>query len=475
MSTADKSSARETMEVAWRSDEVDREAFTAEGGGDLIAMQDNTLFVIHKKQLGIYHAENGGFYRLCMLDVGFWWTEKREENSWVGCEKTPLELFVSGDRLAVLSAWVEYSEVWTEGERVFTDRSRTVLDIFDISDPANPVSVASYGQDGSACAGHIDGEGHLWLLSRRSVYEADYATPAVHNSEHRMELEGDHVDLHEGGRAQMIVLGLYDLTDGVRWDARALLGGGDRAVLGADGAYIIGGLDAAVIHYAFGTDCIGKPRAVRLEGRAVDAQLLDGVLYLVTETEEHTLFTALSAEMLPLWERELLPNGESCGFGTDCFRLTAGNKLQTLNLSDRSLRQGEVNAARVERLDGQHWLSLAYNADGSALDLCLLRAGAKGTLKEAGGRILGYTYRPALEEKRGLWLSGDLLALGSETGCSLFRWGNSGFTHQQDVSTSDNSAHMRFYVMGDYLYIADTREVHALRLEDLVFVGEWFL
>ena len=29
--------------------------------------------------------------------------------------------------------------------------------------------------------------------------------------------------------------------------------------------------------------------------------------------------------------------------------------------------------------------------------------------------------------------------------------------------------------IGDYLYIADTREVHALRLSDLVFVGEWFL
>jgi len=472
---APAASAREAMETAWRSDERDREAFCAEGDGDIITMQDNTLFIIRKKQLGIYHAANGGIHRYCTLDVGFWWTENREENVWVGCEKTPLELFVSGDRLAVLSAWVEYSEVWTEGERKFSDLSRTVLDIFDISNPANPVVVASYGQDGAACAGHVDSEGHLWLLSRRSVYESDFAFPAVHNSEHRIELEQEQVDVHPGGRAQMIVLGLYDLADGVRHDARALFGGGERAVLGTGGVYILGGDEAAAIRYAIGTERIEKPSAMRLNGAFLDAGLVDNTLYLATETEEHTQFSAYSADFTQLWEREMLPDAAAFGFGTDCFSLKGGDKLQVMNLSDRSLRAAELADGRTERLDAGHWLRLSYNADRSALDLALLRAGAKGTLKEAGGLLLGYDFRPALEEEHGLWLNGDLLALASETGCSLYRWDESGFVHSQTVFTADNSAHMRYFVVGDYLYIADTREVHALRLSDLAFVGEWFL
>ena len=463
------------METAWRSDERDREAFSAEGGGDIIAMKDNTLFIILKKQLGIYHAENGGIRRHCTLDVGFWWTENREENFWVGCEKTPLELFVSGDRLAVLSAWVEYSEVWAEGERQFSDLSRTVLDIFDISDPSNPVTVASYGQDGTACAGHIDGEGNLWLLSRRSVYKSDFALPAVHNSEHRIELEQDRIDVHQGGRAQMIVLGLYDLADGVRRDARALFGGGERAVLGTGGVFILGSDETAAIRYPIGAERIEKPSAVRLNGTVLDAELADGTLYLATEAEEHTLFSVRSAELTQLWEREMLPGAEIFGFGAACFSLTNGDKLQVMNMGDRSLREGEFVKGRTERLDRSHWLHISYNADHSALDLLLLRAGAKGTLKEGGALLLGYNFRPVLEEKNGIWLNGDLIALASETGCSLYRWNQDGFDHGQDVFTADNSAHMRFFVVGDYLYIADTREIHALRLSDLAFAGEWFL
>lgn len=475
IATAKKQSPLEAMELAWRSDELDRENFTAEGSGDIIARQDNMIFLLRKKQLGIYHAENGGLRRLCTLDIGFWWTENREENVWVGCEKTPVELFVSGDRLAVLSEWVEYSEVWTEGERTFSDLSRTVLDIFDISNPANPVTVASYSQDGTSCAGYTDDEGHLWLLSRRSVYEADFAAPAVHNSEHRIELEKASIDVHMGGRAQMVVLGLYDLTDGIRRDARALYGGGERALIGRSGAYILGGEEAAAIRYAFDSEKIKKPEAVSLSGAVIDARLTDDALYLATEAKEHTLFTALTADFAPLWEREMLPHVTEFGFGADCFRLTNGETLQVMNLSDRSLREAELVSGRTERLDKSHWLNLSYNADGTALDLVLLRAGAKGTMKESGALLLGYQLRPALEEENGIWLNGGLLALASETGCSLYHWAQNGFVHRQDVFTADNSAHMRFYVIGDYLYIADTREIHALRLSDLVFVGEWFL
>lgn len=474
VSSAGMSKAREAMEAAWRSDELDREDFRAEGSGDLVALQDNTLFVIRKKQLGIYRAANGGFYRLCNFDVGFWWTENREENLWVGCEKTPLELFVSGDRLAVLSEWVEYSETWTDGERQFSDLSRTVLDIFDITDPANPITVASYGQDGSACAGYVDADGHLWLLTRRSVYEADYAAPAVHNSEHRMELEEERVDVNEGGRAQMILLGLYDLKDGIRRDARALFGGGERALLGANGAYILG-RDKSVIRYGFDAESIHEPEGFTADGAILDARLTDTALYLATQSGDHTLLTALSPELAQLWNREMDTEAENFGFGNDCFYLSGSQELQVMNLSDRSLREGAFIHGRSERLDGSHWLHLAYNADGSALDLSLLRAGAKGTLKTADGLLLGYNFRPALEEENGIWLNGGLMALASETGCSLYRWDNDGLSLRQDVFTADNSAHMRFFIVGDYLYIADTREVHALRLSDLIFVGEWFL
>lgn len=468
--------AEAALQSAWRSGETDRESFDARGSGDIMALHDNTLYVIRKKRLCVYHLENGGFYSLSPIDIGFDWLESRDENGWVGCEKTPLELFVSGERLAVLSAWAEYCETYVEEERSFADHSRTVLDIFDVSDPANPALVASYGQDGGQCAGYADDEGHLWLLSRRSVYEADYAVPAVHNSEQRIELSTEQTDVQRhGGRAQTIVLGLYDLTDGLRTDARCLIGGGSLALLGAEGAYILGGgEETAVIHYPVDSESIAEPVSVTARGTLLDAALSDS-LYFATEDSEGVCFAALSPSLEPLWDREL--NGEALdwGFGEDCFRLTGDGSLQLMNFSDRSLREGKLSARRAERLDEKHWITLDYQSEGYAIDLVLLRAGAKGALKEAEGLLLNYNYRPALEEETGLWLCEGLLALASEYGCSLYRCSSDGFVHCQDVSTSDNSAHMRFYVLGDYLYIADTREVHALRLSDLVFVGEWFL
>lgn len=468
--------AEAALQSAWRSGETDRESFDARGSGDTMTLHNNTLYVIRKKRVCVYHLENGGFYSLSPIAIGFDWLESRDENGWVGCEKTPLELFVSGERLAVLSAWAEYSETNTETGLSFADHSRTVLDIFDVSDPADPVLVASYGQDGGQCAGYADDEGHLWLLSRRSVYEADHAVPAVHNSEHRIELSAEQTDVQRhGGRAQTIVLGLYDLTDGLRTDARCLIGGGAVALLGAEGAYILGGGEkTAVIHYPVDSESIAEPVAVLMQGTLLDA-LLSDTLYLATEGTARVCFSALSPSLEPLWDRELGGSAQSWSFGKDCFRLMSEESLQLINLSDRSLREGKLSARRAERLDEKHWIALDYQSEGHAIDLVLLRAGAKGALKEAGGLLLSYNYRPALEEETGVWLHEGLLALGSEYGCSLYRYSSDGFVHCQDVSTSDNSAHMRFYILGDYLYIADTREVHALRISDLVFVGEWFL
>lgn len=465
------------LDKAWRREEEDREIFGAAGSGNIQALQGNNLFVIRKKRVYAYHLENGGFYNLSSIDVGFYWSEHRDENGWTGCEKTPQELFVSGERLAVVSDWVEFTETYSDGTRSFSDLSRTVIDIFDISNPAAPVPVASYGQDGGQFAGYADAEGHLWLLSRRSIYEADYGLPAVYNSEHRIELESDCIDVQSsGGRAQMVVLGLYDLTDGVRWNARALIGGGDRALLGADGAYILGGgTDTAVIHYAVSSEKVCLPKYMSLRGSLLDAALGESELFVATDTGKHTLFSALKSSLEPLWERELYGEARDWGFGKDCFRVTGETSLKILNLSDRSLREGKLRASCAARLDEKHWVTLDYNRDGSAMDLVLLRAGAKGTLKEAEGFLLHLNYRPAAEEPNGLWLHDDLLALASETGCSFFRCGSDGFAQVQDVFTSDNSANMRYYLLGDYLYVADTREVHALRLSDLAFVGEWFL
>lgn len=472
----DEAEAEKVFREKWYSGGEVLESFSAAGRGDIMALYGNELYIIQKNRVGVYHLENGGFYSLSPIDIGFYWLENRDENGWVGCEKTPLELFVSAERLVVLSAWAEYSETYANDVRTFADHSRTVLDIFDISNPSDPQLVASYGQDGGQCAGYADSEGNFWLLSRRSVYEADYATPAVHNSEHRIELEADHIDVHAAGRSQAVVLGLYDLVDGIRKDARALMGGGEMALLGESGAYILGGeTNTHVIHYAMDDEEIALPLSVVIEGTLLDAALSETEIHMAVREKNAVVFSALSHELEAVWERELSGDALSWGFGTDCFRLLTEESLQILNLSDRSLREGELFAARVERLDEKHWITLDYQPDGGNLELVLLRAGAKGTVREAKGTVLGYNYRPALEEARCLWLSDGLLALGSETGCSFYSCGNDGFIHRQDVFTADNSAHMRFFKLGEYLYVADSREVHALRLRDLVFVGEWFL
>ena len=81
------------------------------------------------------------------------------------------------------------------------------------------------------------------------------------------------------------------------------------------------GTEGGVIHYPFGTERIEKPAAIGMTGSVLDAALLDDILYLATDEGDHTLFTALSANLSPLWEREMLADAVDWGFGEDCFRL----------------------------------------------------------------------------------------------------------------------------------------------------------
>jgi hypothetical protein len=146
--------------------------------GDIVKTDGTYIYVLHDLELIIYKADGAETGELSRTTVGQAWRESGDGKA--GEEKYPFEIYVYGDRLAVLST--RYSAVvYSAAPAAETDRASMpaiwyprsngylCVDIYDVSDAARPVLKSSLGQDGYNLASRMK-DGLVYAVSNHYVY-----------------------------------------------------------------------------------------------------------------------------------------------------------------------------------------------------------------------------------------------------------------------------------------------------------------
>ena len=164
---------------------------------------------------------------------------------WSSCEKCCEEMYVSGDRLAIVSYLYDYKDYEDEdGQWGYEDNNHLCLDIYDISDRTAPVLLAELGQDGWSMESRMMDD-TVYLISSYYVYEqgddpVTYCPCFYAGSTAEAALPGDIAILPEVGSSEYTVIGAYCLTDGTRTDSLCLLGGSDTVYMTGETLYLAG-------------------------------------------------------------------------------------------------------------------------------------------------------------------------------------------------------------------------------------------
>lgn len=136
------------------------------------------------------------------------------------------ELYISGDRLGIVRTYYNWLRATDREENI------TYLDIFDVSDPADPVITASLGQDGTYAASRMVGD-TVWLITRHGLSIDDIAEPLDTESyipglfdSYTQTLIPENCIVYPETIENTVytVISSYDLSGGGRVDSKALLG-----------------------------------------------------------------------------------------------------------------------------------------------------------------------------------------------------------------------------------------------------------
>ena len=212
--------------------------------GDIVKTDGTYLYILRGHRLLIARAEGKSTRILSETKVGL--SESNESKTgYSSRDKEPMELYVSGDRVAVLSGCYESSGDYSGKERTWTHREYTAVDLYDVSDPAHPKAAAQLGQDGNVMGSRLK-DGTLYLVTNYYVYDWNKDQPETYVP-----------CLYRGGRAVPVAAGdiwlcpgpggestsyavvtAYDLAGGAASATRSILGGGNTLYMSHDSIYV---------------------------------------------------------------------------------------------------------------------------------------------------------------------------------------------------------------------------------------------
>ena len=155
------------------------------------------------------------------------------------------ELFVSGDRLAVIGEYYHYEESKRNGKYDYDSENYAFVDVYDISDPAAPKLLSRLGQDGYIRDTRLL-DGKVYAVSTYWVWdsvEEDPVTyvPSLYKAGTASVMPADCIYISPCCEStEYVVLCSYDLESAAAAECVSLLGGGDQIYMNDSSIYVFG-------------------------------------------------------------------------------------------------------------------------------------------------------------------------------------------------------------------------------------------
>ena len=483
---------------------------------DKVSTNGDLIFLIADKDLVIVRAAGEGSEVLSRTNVGIDWKGETDAvtGAYQGSEKVPAAVFCSGDRVIILSDSYGYKT-----ENGLMSYSEYVsVDFYDITDPTEPKAMSSLGQSG-CLKGAFTENGSLILVTEYQIYDdavredpADYI-PAYFSEDTPQLISGDRICAdYDGTFAGGAVMGLYDPAEGRLTDIHALMG------VSADACYAQGAIiffsprraeafsrdvdlqQKKLREYAYADvtdlfvfrtadDSIALDKTGAVSGTVSDAACLDvynGTIRCLTslfqgrytdpedagfpaETEEGSALSFLNGSLEPESMLLTLPDGSRigwAGFAGEDILLT--NESRTASCTYSGSECGEVVSAGTVGSHIRAWGESGYvfydhnDAGQMTITLC------SRSMQPIATRSFGSDHSSTLENYRA-YISDEgvnLLTFTADDSFCIYGYSaEKGIELRADVYLNDWAWNAEGIMIGDLLYIVDTREVKAVSAE----------
>ncbi len=494
-------------------------------GGSIVS-DGSYLYVLSGKDLTIVRADGGNAEVVSRTVVGVDWTgeENPELQTVLGWEKTPLAVYPMGDRLAVIGDCYGYNGA--AGDLTYTEY--TSVDLYSVSDPAAPVLLSAYGQDGAFRSAGIHG-GTLYVMTTFELFlSIDPALPAsfvprLYEGEQAAVLPAESIFLAPHGcYSGYSFLGTYDLPSASRNGAMALLGLGPDAYE-ADGSLFFitnrwsesfsrtveengwNAEETAVARcseiFCFNVDgAVALRSAALVEGEIPDSGALDlrgGELRYAARLR-NGLYTGISDE--PFWRDR--QTGVRIAVLDGDLRPVAAADQTSVNgavswvgfLRDAAVTTTDAGSSHLVSLPGGNaalaadalsdavcadailpWGDRGYMAFYRAQDGKLTLTVRDTGLRELSSRTFGSDHSNTLESRECYLTDEKANIFGFAADDSYCIYGldeNGRLVFRKDVFLNDWAWNARCFRNGERLYVVDTREVFILDADSLEILDQ---
>ena len=118
--------------------------------GDIVKTDGTYIYILRGSELLVMQADGADVTDVSNVFVGQDWEQTTTEDGQTHTqEKLPLELYLADGRAVVLSAYTDWTGSDTSSDELSGSGNNYVtVDIYDVSDPADPTLVQSFGQAG---------------------------------------------------------------------------------------------------------------------------------------------------------------------------------------------------------------------------------------------------------------------------------------------------------------------------------------
>ena len=209
--------------------------------GDIVKTDGQYIYVLNgEADLSIILANGRASSVLSHTQVGGYAESDSIDGYYTGSiGKYPLEMFVEGNTLAILSGCfkVYVNDSGWEYEEY------TGVDFYDVSNPRAPALISSLGQEGALLASRLL-DGKLYLTTSYMLYDYDAVNPAtyvprLYSDELGRAIPAESIWLCGDG-TQYVVVGDYDIAEAALTDVQSLMGSGDTVYMSGSDLFVLG-------------------------------------------------------------------------------------------------------------------------------------------------------------------------------------------------------------------------------------------